>query len=123
MPSTASASDVREIIDTSLTDSEIDNRLDEARFWNQKYNDESNQTTEETTRIEAYTAAILIRQDRDRAHDQQSAESRSVSLQGKSLSQLTSQLSALDPSGNIVQAVAFSAVQDTNRHTNTTSQP
>lgn len=113
--STATPTDVHGVIDTSLSDSEIQSFLDDAEFEaGQAITDYSTAlTTTEKTQLEKYLAALFIRQFKEKGISSQSGESRSVSYEGSmSVSDLQSAVDARDPSGTL----ATSVIRDSSRY-------
>jgi hypothetical protein len=100
---TASVSDVRGVIATDLSDSEIQSYLDDAEFEaSQAINDYSTTlTTAEKTQLEKYYAALLVRELRDKPISSGSRETASVSYEGDMLSinSLREKVDDRDPSG------------------------
>lgn len=103
----ATPSDVRGIIETDLSDSDIDNFLNDAEFEaEQAINGYStNLTTEEQTQLEKYLAALRIRETKDRAISNTSRETASVSYEGMELSALRREVEKRDPSGTLANRV------------------
>lgn len=114
---TAQPADVRGVIDTDLTDSEISGKLDDAQYRNEKKNDVSQLSSADITQIEKYLAALLIRETKDRAHAQASGSSRQVTYQGSSTRNLRARLDEVDPSGELADSV----IRDDDRHITSTS--
>lgn len=99
--STATPSNVRGVISTDLSDSDIQNYLDDAQFDNEQANDTSAMSTEQITQIEKYLAALKIAQSKDRPIDQGSKESVSISYGGDTIAWLKTELNKKDPSGSL----------------------
>jgi len=101
--STATPSDVRGVISTDLTDSDIQNYLDDAEFEaSQSISNYANSLTEaEKTQLEKYLASLLIRTLRDKAISSTSRETASVSYEGMSISELRNAVDQRDPSGTL----------------------
>jgi len=101
--STASPSDVKGVISTDLSDSDIQGYLDDAEFEAKaEITDYSNsQTTEEKTQLEKYLGALKIREIRDKAISSTSRETASVSYEGMSLAALRKEVSKRDPSNSL----------------------
>jgi len=114
---TATPDDVRGVIDTSLDDPAIESKLDDAQYRNEKYNDVTDQTTEDTTQIEKYLAALLIVESKDPRHESTSGASRSVTYESGRKQDLEARVSQLDPSGQLVPA----AIQNTDRYVGSTA--
>lgn len=116
--STASPDDVRGVIATDLTDSDLQNYLDDAEFEaKQAINDyETALSTEEKRQLEKYYASLLVRTLRDKGIDSTSRETASVTYEGTGLttSELRSKVDARDPSGTLAWN------KDTNRYTGST---
>lgn len=116
--STATPSDVRGVIATDLTDSEIQNYLDDAEYEAGEANtDYSNFDAEDKRQLEKYYAALLIRTLADKAVQSTSRETASVSYEGNapSISQLRSKVDQRDPSGELAYH------KDTDRYTGSTA--
>jgi len=113
--STATPADVKGIIDTSLTDSEIQNFLDDAEFdADDAIADYSALSSQEKTQLEKYYAALLIRTTKEKGLESQSGESRSMNYESIATPQeLRAQVDRRDPSGEL----ATSVVTDSNRYT------
>ena len=75
---TATPSDVRGLIKTDLSDSEIQHYLDDAQFDNEV----ARLSTEHIKQLEKHLAALKIRQTKDRQIDEGGQESTNVSLGG-----------------------------------------
>lgn len=97
----ATPSDVRAVISTDLSDSEIQSYIDDAQFANEEANDTAEMSTEHIRQLEKYLAAFLIRSFRERAKTDLSQESASVSYDGSALSELRKKIKRLDPSGEL----------------------
>ena len=114
--STATPSDVKGVIATDLTDSEIQSYLDDAEFEAQAaINDyDTERTTEQKTQLEKYLAALRIREIRDRSISSTSRETASVSYEGMSLAALRKEVDKRDPSDSLAYQT------DNNRYVNST---
>lgn len=113
--STATPADVKGVIDTSLSDSEIQNFLDDAEFEAQQAIDDysTTQSTAEKTQLEKYLAALFVRQFKEKGISSQSGESRSLNYDDTmSVSQLQSAVDARDPSGTL----ATNVIRDSSRY-------
>jgi hypothetical protein len=114
--STASPDDVRGVIATDLSDSEIQSYLDDAEFDAKDAitNYDTSLTTDEKTQLEKYYAALLVRELRDKPITSGSRETASVSYEGDALSitALRRKVDARDPSGEL----AYNT--DSNRYVN-----
>lgn len=115
--STATPSDVNDVISTNLSDSEIQNYLDDATFdAEQAITDYSTElSAEEKTQLEKYLAALYIREWRDKEFESVSRQTTSVSYEGMSLAALRKQVKRRDPSDSLARQ------RDNNRYTNSTS--
>jgi len=116
---TATVDDVRGVIDTSLSDDEITNFLNDAEFEaGQEIADyQTVLTSTERTQLEKYYAALLIRSTKEKGITSQSGESRSLSYEDTmSLSELRLAVDKRDPSG----ALAQPSVTDTDRYVGST---
>ena len=117
--STAQPSDVRGVIDTSLDDSAIQAKLDDAEYDASNAIDDYSTvlSTEDRTQLEKYYAALLIRTSKEKGIQSQSGESRSLSYENvMTASELRVQVDARDPSGTLADAV----VRDTDRYSGST---
>jgi hypothetical protein len=114
--STALPAHVRGVIDTDLSDSEIQAKLDDAEYRNEQANDVSALSEATIRQIEKYLAALLIRETKDRPFKQASSSSRSVTYSGSSTRNLRARLDEVDPSGEL----ADSFIRDTDRHVSST---
>jgi hypothetical protein len=101
--STATPSDVRGVLATDLSDSEIQAYLDDAEFEaGAAINDyDTALSTTEKTQLEKYLAAARIREVRDRSISSGGRETASVSYEGMSLSALRREVDKRDPSGTL----------------------
>jgi len=113
---TATVDDVRGVIDTSLDDAAVTEKLEDAQYRNEKYNDVTNQTTDDTTQIEKYLAALLIIESKDPRHESTNGASRSVTYESGRKQDLMARVSQLDPSGQLVP----SGIENTNRYVGST---
>jgi hypothetical protein len=117
--STAQPSDVRGVIDTSLDDSAIQAKLDDAEYDASNAIDDYSTTlsTEDRTQLEKYYAALLIRTSKEKDLTSQSGASRSMSYENvMSVSELRVAVDKRDPSGQLANAV----VRDTDRYSGST---
>lgn len=118
--STATPTDLRGVIATDLSDSDIQNYLDDAEFEaSQAIKDYQNElSTEEKTQLEKYYGALLIRTLADKAVQSTSRETASVSYEGDapSISELRSKVDQRDPSGELAHQ------KDTNRYIGSTKE-
>lgn len=113
---TATAADVKNVISTDLSDSEVGNYLADAAYdADQAIADYTNRSTEDKTQLEKYLAALYIREYRDRAVDQAGRETASVSYEGMSLAALRKQVNRRDPSGTLAYNI------DSSRYVNSSS--
>jgi DNA polymerase III delta prime subunit len=107
--STATPDDVRGVIATDLTDSEIQAYLDDAEYDadNAITDYDTALTSTDRTQLEKYYAALLIRQLRDKAIQSTSRETASVSYEGSapSISALQHKVDERDPSGTLAYNV------------------
>jgi hypothetical protein len=107
--STATPDDVRGVIATDLSDSDIQSYLDDAEFEARAaINDYDTQlTTEEKSQLEKYYGALLIRTLRDKAITSTSRETASVSYEGDtvSLNALRQHVDDRDPSSTLAYNV------------------
>jgi hypothetical protein len=117
--STAQPDDVRGVIDTSLDDSAIQAKLDDAEYEASNAIDDYNTalSSEDRTQLEKYLAALLIRTSKEKGIQSQSGESRSLSYENvMTASELRVQVDKRDPSGTLADAV----VRDTDRYSGST---
>jgi hypothetical protein len=104
--STATPSDVDGVIDTSLSDSEVQSFLDDAEFEaEQAIDDYQNALTNtEQTQLEKYLAALLIRQNKEKAVTSESRETASLSYEDiMTVNSLRTAVQKRDPSGTLAQ--------------------
>jgi len=116
---TATVSDVRGVIDTSLDDNAIDAKLADAEFEAEQAIDDYNTvlSTSEQSQLEKYLAALFIRTSKEKGLTSQSGESRSLSYEDvMSVSELRVRVDKRDPSGTLADAV----VRDTDRYSGST---
>lgn len=104
MASTATPTDVRGVIETELTDSEIQSFLDDASGEIDDTVD-ADLTTEQRTRLEKYYAAYLIRDIRDRQATHVRQGSAKLQYEGTGVDALRRMVQRLDPSGRLVAVV------------------
>jgi hypothetical protein len=99
----ATTDDVRGVINTELSDSEIDNFLNDAEFEAEQAisNYSTDLTTTEQSQLEKYLAALRIRETKDRSISNTSRETASVSYEGMELSALRKEVEKRDPSGTL----------------------
>lgn len=89
---TATVDDVKDPISTGLDDPEIASALEEATDLNQEYNDESNQSTRQTRKIEKWAAILYIRQFKERSVSEDSVGGASSVFEGDELATARAQL-------------------------------
>lgn len=116
--SVATPSDVRDLIDTDLSDQEIQAYLDDAATENKIVNDVSEQTEEQKRLIEERYAAYLIRAVRERSRSSLSQESGSVEFDGVPLDELRRLVNRVDPSGELA-----GISRDSDRYITSTADP
>lgn len=114
---TASASDVRGVVDTDLTTSEIDSFLADAQFDNERANDVSAMSTDHIRQLEKHLAALKIRLTKDRSIDSGTGASTRIDFDGSQVDFLRSKVDKLDPSGTLSGGLR----RDTDRHITSTS--
>lgn len=115
--STATPSDVRDVIDTGLSDSDIQPYLDDATALIDATVDTALSTTEQT-HLEKYLAALDIRLSKDRAISEDEIGDSAFTYDGSEIQWLRSKVSQWDPSGQLASTV----VRDTNRHVASTTE-
>jgi hypothetical protein len=116
---TATVSDVKSVINTGLSDSEINESLKYAQELNQEYNDESAQSSVQTKNIERWGAVVNIRQYKERMVTQESTGGSSASYEGNDLQHARTQLRQwVDRAGGDPAMVdhMLGVVRDSNRH-------
>ena len=116
---TAIVTDVRGVIDSSLSDSEITNFLEDAEFEaGSEIEDYSNAlSVDERTQLEKYLTSLFIRQFKEKGATSKSAGNRSLSYEDTwSVQELRTQVDKRDPSGNLAQIVT----KDTDRYIGST---
>jgi len=108
--STATPPDVRGVIATDLSDSDIQNYLDDVEFEAEQAIDDYQNALSNTeqTQLEKYLAALRIREWADRALKSTSRETASVSYEGMGIEALKKAVDKRDPSGTL----AFQTDQD-----------
>ncbi len=117
--STATPTDVRGVIATSLDDSEVQNYLDDAEYEaRQAINGYDDLATKDKGQLEKYYAALLIRTLADKGIESTSRETASVSYEGDGLTtkQLRSKVDQRDPSGELAYP------KDTDRYIGSTHE-
>lgn len=116
---TATVSDVRGVIDTSLDDDAIEAKLEDAEYEAEDAIDNYDTELSEADRrqLEKYLAALLIRTSKEKGITSQSGESRSLSYEDVMTAQeLRVKVNQRDPSGELASAV----VRDTDRYSGST---
>jgi len=105
--STATPGDVRGVIATDLSDSELQSYLDDAEFEAQDaITDYDTILTEvERTQLEKYLAALKVREWRDKAISSASRETASIDYEGPTLGALRKAVEKRDPSGTLAYNV------------------
>lgn len=98
----ADADGVRGVIATDLSDSEINQFLDDAAFQNWRVNDLDAMGDPTRQRIEKFLAAHDIRASRDRDFSSASRDSTDLTYDGSALKELRRKVRSLDPSGELV---------------------
>ena len=94
----ATISDVREVIDTDLTDADINDILARAaRRVDREYNDDDFHDLQHRADFEAVLTALNIAGGRDRRAQSVSSESASVTYEVAEINRLRSRLAKLDP--------------------------
>jgi hypothetical protein len=111
----AAPSDVRELIDTSLSDDEIQTYLDRAQEDNERVNDVDAMDQTQRRRVGELLASIKILSYPERSARQKSIGSASKTYERGQINQLRAELSNWDPSGRL----GSSATWDTNRNVTT----
>lgn len=115
--SVATPGDVRDLIETDLSDEEIQAYLDDAAAENEIVNDVSEQSEEQQRLIEERYAAYLIRAVRERSRSSLSQESASVEFDGVPLDELRRLVARVDPSGELT-----GITRDSDRHVTSTAE-
>jgi len=119
--STATPSDVDGVIDTSLSDSEVQSKLDDAEFEaEQAIDDYQNAlSASEKRQLEKYLAALLIRQTKEKGITSESRETASLSYEDTmSVNNLRTAVQKRDPSGTLAQV----AIENRNRYVGRTGE-
>lgn len=111
----AEPSDVRALIDTSLSDGEIQTYIDRAQEDNERVNNVDAMDQTQLRRIEELLASIKILSYRERSTRQQSVGNASKTYERGQIGQLRSELSNWDPSGRL----GSSATWDSDRNVTT----
>lgn len=109
--STATPSDVKGVIETNLSDSDIQNYLDDASFDVDHHVDES-LTTAHRTQLEKHLAALKIVQAKEPATESESVGDVTLNYDGSTVEWLKGQVTDLDPSGKLAGNVR----RDTDRY-------
>jgi len=115
MSPTATISDVRNVIDTSLEDGEVTAFLEDAEFEADQAIDDYDTALSgaERTQLEKYLAALLIRSTKEKGISSQSGPSRSQSYEDTwSVGELRAAVSKRDPS----ESLAMRVVRDSERY-------
>jgi len=103
------------IIATDLTDAQITSFIEDAAYQaTQAISGYTDWDTEDKKQLEKYYAALLIRENADRAITSTSRETASVSYEGMSLNALRRAVDQRDPSGTL------GTQRDTNRYVGST---
>lgn len=117
--SEATPDDVRNVIETSLSDAEIQAKLDLAKEDNERVNDTEQMDITQIRRIEELLASIkILSTTRERSTNQQSVGNASKSYEVGQIEQLRAELSQWDPSGTLGSRV----IRDSDRSINTTAE-
>lgn len=118
---TADVSDVKQVIATSLSDSDIQDSLDWAADWNTRTNNPGQQSTAETTDIERWAAVVNIRQFKERSVSEDSVGGSSSVFEGDELELARKQLAGALSDAGENPLKASNLVTDSNRHISTSS--
>ena len=113
----ATPSNVRSVIATDLSDTQIQAKLDEAAYDNRQANDVGRMDTEQIRYLEQYLAALKIRATLDRPIASAERQSASVEYEGMSLAELRKAVRRYDPSGTLASTV----LRDGDRHVTSTA--
>lgn len=108
--------DVKGVIDTDLSDSDINSKLDDAEFDNQQANDTGAMTTAEIRQLEKYLAALKIVESMDPRARQESVGSWSATYDGSTVEWLRREVHRRDPSGTLAYQ------RDSSRHVTSTGE-
>ncbi|WP_135827303.1 hypothetical protein [Halorussus halobius] len=103
----ASPSDVRALIDTSLSDDDIQTYLDRAEEDNERVNDVEAMDVTQLRRVEELLASIKILSYRERSTRQQSVGNASKTYERGRVGQLRAELSNWDPSGRLGSSASW----------------
>lgn len=116
MPTSAGTdpSDVKGVIDTDLSDSDINSKLDDAEFDTEQANDTSAMSTMEIQQLEKYLAALKIVESKDPRARQESVGDWSATYDGSTVVWLKREVDRRDPSGTLAHQ------RDTDRHVTST---
>lgn len=117
---TATVSDVKEVIETNLSDSDINDSLAVAEELNDEYNDTSSQTTVQTKNIERWAAVVNIRQYKERGVEKDSVGDYSATYEGDELDRAKSQLLNWLRRAGGDTSMANVGIRDSSRHTTKT---
>jgi hypothetical protein len=114
---TATESDVKGVIDTDLSTSEINNYLEDAEFdAEQEIKDYANKlTSTEKTQLEKYLAALYIVTMKDRRAEKSSVGDSSITYEASTVRAIKSKVQKRDPSNTL----ASNLIND-DRHISTT---
>lgn len=110
---TATVSDVREVVDTDLSDSDISNALSYAQERNEDVNNAGSQSSTTTKNIERFLAAIHIREALEPSILEDSVGDSSLEYESREIQWLRSQLNEWDPSNTLAKQI----LRDTDRYT------
>lgn len=102
MPTAAGTAvgDVRDVISTEATDTQIEAKLDDAEF-EIDHSVEADLDTEHRQQLEKYLAALNIRLTIDRAIESGTGASTRIDFDGSEVDWLRSKVEDLDPSGEL----------------------
>ena len=89
---TATVSDVKQVIDTNLSDSEITESIDYASEWNTGENNPSNQSSTQTKWIETWKAVENIREYKEQMPESESGGGFSATYEGSDLEKARTEL-------------------------------
>jgi len=119
--STATPGDVDGVINTSLSDSEVQSKLDDAEFEAEQAIDDYQNTlsTSEKRQLEKYLAALRIRSTKEKGITSESRETATFSYEGvMSVNRLRTAVQKRDPSGTLAQV----AIENRDRYIGRTGE-
>lgn len=116
----ATASDVREVIDTHLEDPDLTDLIARVeRAWQREYDTSDFSDAQQIADFEAALTALRVAEGRDRRAESEQSGRTSTTYETSAVDALRTQVRRLDPGGAFGRASTL--VRDADRHTTTPS--